>query len=216
MGLNVIQQHLPRLTVCAQVFVAAAFVEPELRAVAVAETQELAAKARLREVRFHGREPPPNRALHDGGHVVFDEIAEPPGRLDEEVAGIAVAVVLDDEVAVAGIHPAAGDVDAVDEIDEDVLEEPDRGARETVGDPEIEDGSIEGPYLRGAHGEVLESAGFSIPLQAVDELEEDLRFNFEEFLTYKKFVNKDKITEMLHVYKSYRLQVILKDMRKKL
>jgi hypothetical protein len=51
---------------------------------------------------------------------------------------------------------------------------------------------------------------------SVEELEEDLRFDFDEFLTYKKFVNIEKINEMLKVYKSYRLQVILKDMRKRL
>jgi predicted transcriptional regulator of viral defense system len=52
--------------------------------------------------------------------------------------------------------------------------------------------------------------------KSVEELKEDLRFDFDEFLTYKKFVNIDKIDEMLKVYKSYRLQVILKDMRKRL
>ena len=52
--------------------------------------------------------------------------------------------------------------------------------------------------------------------KSVEELEEDLRFDFDEFLTYKKFVNIDKIKEMLNIYKSYRLQVILKDMRKRL
>ena len=52
--------------------------------------------------------------------------------------------------------------------------------------------------------------------KSVKEVEEDLRFDFDEFLTYKKFVNIDKINEMLNVYKSYRLQVILKDMRKRL
>lgn len=52
--------------------------------------------------------------------------------------------------------------------------------------------------------------------KSVKELEEDIRFNFDEFLTYKKFVNIDKINEMLNVYKSYRLQVILKDIRKRL
>jgi hypothetical protein len=52
--------------------------------------------------------------------------------------------------------------------------------------------------------------------RTVGELEDDLRFNFDEFLTYKKFVNKEKIDEMLQVYKSYRLQVILKEIKKRL
>ena len=52
--------------------------------------------------------------------------------------------------------------------------------------------------------------------KSVEELEEDLRFDFDEFLTYKKFVNKEKVNEMLKVYKSYRLQVILKEMRSRL
>jgi len=52
--------------------------------------------------------------------------------------------------------------------------------------------------------------------KSVQKLEEDLRFDFDGFLTYKKFVNKEKINEMLTVYKSYRLQVILKDMKKNL
>ncbi len=52
--------------------------------------------------------------------------------------------------------------------------------------------------------------------KTVEEVKEDLRFDFDEFLTYKKFVNKEKINEMLNVYKSYRMQVILKDIRKRL
>lgn len=52
--------------------------------------------------------------------------------------------------------------------------------------------------------------------KSIKELEEDLRFDFDEFLAYKKFVNKEKIDEMLKIYKSYRLQVILKEMRKRL
>lgn len=50
----------------------------------------------------------------------------------------------------------------------------------------------------------------------VEELEEDLRFDFEEFKSYKNFVTKEKINEMLTIYKSYRIQVILKDIRKRL
>lgn len=50
----------------------------------------------------------------------------------------------------------------------------------------------------------------------LEDLEEDLRFDIDEFFTYEKFVNKDKINEMLNVYKSYRLQVILKQLRKRL
>ncbi len=52
--------------------------------------------------------------------------------------------------------------------------------------------------------------------KTVEELEEDIRFDFDEFRGYKNFVNKEKINEMLNVYKSYRLQVILKDIRKRL
>jgi hypothetical protein len=52
--------------------------------------------------------------------------------------------------------------------------------------------------------------------KTVEEIEEDLRFDFDEFINYKKFVNKEKINEMLTVYKSYRIQVILKDIRKRL
>ncbi|PIK14724.1 hypothetical protein [Halobacteriovorax sp. JY17] len=51
---------------------------------------------------------------------------------------------------------------------------------------------------------------------SVEGLVEDLRFDFDEFLTYKKFVNKEKVNEMLKVYRSYRLQVILKDIRSRL
>lgn len=52
--------------------------------------------------------------------------------------------------------------------------------------------------------------------KSVEELEEDLRFDFDEFKNYKNFVNKEKINEMLSIYKSYRVQVILKDIRKRL
>ena len=52
--------------------------------------------------------------------------------------------------------------------------------------------------------------------KTVEEIEDDLRFDFDAFKSYKKFVNKEKIDEMLNVYKSYRLQVILKDIRKRL
>jgi hypothetical protein len=52
--------------------------------------------------------------------------------------------------------------------------------------------------------------------KTVENLEEDLRFDFDEFKNYQKFVNKEKIDEMLGVYKSYRVQLILKDIRKRL
>ena len=50
----------------------------------------------------------------------------------------------------------------------------------------------------------------------LSEIEEDLRLDIDEFFSYKKFVNKNKIDEMLQIYKSYRIQVILKDIRKRL
>lgn len=50
----------------------------------------------------------------------------------------------------------------------------------------------------------------------IEECEEDLRFDIDELRSYKEFVNKTKIDQMLKVYKSYRLQTILKDLRKKL
>lgn len=50
----------------------------------------------------------------------------------------------------------------------------------------------------------------------VEDIEGDLRFDFEEFKGRKEFVSVKKINEMLTIYKSHRLQVILKDMRKKL
>jgi len=52
--------------------------------------------------------------------------------------------------------------------------------------------------------------------KSIETLEKDLRFDFDELLAYEKFVNIDKIDEMLAVYKSYRIQVILKAMKKKL
>lgn len=52
--------------------------------------------------------------------------------------------------------------------------------------------------------------------KTVEDLEEDLRLDFDEFKNYKNFVNKEKINEMLSIYKSYRIQVILKDIRKRL
>jgi predicted transcriptional regulator of viral defense system len=52
--------------------------------------------------------------------------------------------------------------------------------------------------------------------KTVEDIKEDLRFDFDEFLTYTKFVNLEKISEMLNIYKSYRMQVILKDIRKRL
>lgn len=52
--------------------------------------------------------------------------------------------------------------------------------------------------------------------KTIEEIEEDLRFDFDEFKTFKNFVNKEKVNEMLEIYKGHRLQVILKDIRKKL
>lgn len=42
---------------------------------------------------------------------------------------------------------------------------------------------------------------------------EDLRFDWDEFVNYKEFVNVEQINKMLKIYKSYRLQVILKSMK---
>lgn len=50
----------------------------------------------------------------------------------------------------------------------------------------------------------------------ISEIEEDLRLNWNELLLYKDHVNIEKINEMLNRYQSYRLQVILKDIRKNL
>jgi hypothetical protein len=52
--------------------------------------------------------------------------------------------------------------------------------------------------------------------QSIEDLQQDLRFDFDEFFTNKHFVNREKIDEMLGIYKSYRLQLILKALRKKL
>ena len=52
--------------------------------------------------------------------------------------------------------------------------------------------------------------------KTIEDLEEDLRFDFDEFKSYKEFVNREKVDEMLFIYKSYRIQIILKEMRKKL
>ena len=52
--------------------------------------------------------------------------------------------------------------------------------------------------------------------KTVEEIEGDLRFDFEDFKSFTDFVNTEKINEMLEIYKSHRIQVILKDIRKKL
>ena len=65
----------------------------------------------------------------------------------------------------------------------------------------------------------IDSAGFVLKKKNYEttiKLEEDLRFDWGEFVLNKNFVNKKKINEMLTRYKSYRLQRILKDMRKRL
>ncbi|MFY7994467.1 MAG: type IV toxin-antitoxin system AbiEi family antitoxin domain-containing protein [Bacteriovoracaceae bacterium] len=51
---------------------------------------------------------------------------------------------------------------------------------------------------------------------AVEDIEADLRFDFEEFKTYKTYVSEEKIDEMLLLYKTHRIQVILKEIKKKL
>lgn len=50
----------------------------------------------------------------------------------------------------------------------------------------------------------------------IEDIEADLRFDFDEFKTYQKFVNKDKIDEMLKIYKTYRIQIILKEIKKEI
>jgi predicted transcriptional regulator of viral defense system len=52
--------------------------------------------------------------------------------------------------------------------------------------------------------------------QSVENIEEDLRFDWDEFASHKEFVNTEAIDRMLEKYKSHRLQVILKDMRRRL
>ena len=48
----------------------------------------------------------------------------------------------------------------------------------------------------------------------IEEVEEDLRFNLLEFKSYTKFINQNKIEELLKIYKSHRLQVFLKELKK--
>lgn len=48
---------------------------------------------------------------------------------------------------------------------------------------------------------------------SVSDMVEDLRLDWDEFISYKEFVNVEQINSMLLIYKSYRLQVILKSIR---
>ena len=48
---------------------------------------------------------------------------------------------------------------------------------------------------------------------SVADMVEDLRFDWNEFVSYKEFVNINEINNMLKIYKSYRLQVILKSIK---
>lgn len=52
--------------------------------------------------------------------------------------------------------------------------------------------------------------------KTLEDVEADLRFDAEAFFAYEKFVNLQKVNEMLKIYKSHRLQVILKNIRTKL
>ena len=52
--------------------------------------------------------------------------------------------------------------------------------------------------------------------EAVENLEEDLRFDWEEFVGFKEFVNRTSIDQMLEIYKGLRFQKILKAIRKRL
>jgi len=50
----------------------------------------------------------------------------------------------------------------------------------------------------------------------VEEIEEDLRFDFSEFRSQQRFVNRESIDEMISIFKSRRLNVILKAIGNKL
>ena len=52
--------------------------------------------------------------------------------------------------------------------------------------------------------------------QSIDDMEEDLRFDWDEFVHHKEFVNGHSLERMLEVYKSHRMMIILKDMKKRL
>lgn len=48
---------------------------------------------------------------------------------------------------------------------------------------------------------------------SVADMVEDLRLDWDEFIGFKVFVNIEQINKMLGIYKSHRMQVILKSMR---
>ena len=52
--------------------------------------------------------------------------------------------------------------------------------------------------------------------QCVNDMEGDIRLDWEELVDYKEFVNIRSLSRMLEVYKSHRMKTILKDMRKRL
>lgn len=52
--------------------------------------------------------------------------------------------------------------------------------------------------------------------KSVSDLEDDLRFDWDEFVSYKEFINQESVDLMLNHFKSRRLQSILKDIRKRL
>ena len=163
------EDHLVRLAEIIEIFEPAVRPVAELRASAVANGLVLARLALGVGQRLVGSEAVTARAARDLGPRVEDDVAEFPGAFDEEVARVDVAVVLHDDVAVAGfMHGAVARLLAGQSFG-DVVEEADAHLA-PVGPPQVEQLAQEAAVLFRGDGEG-QGIALLVELGQRDELE---------------------------------------------
>jgi len=172
MRLNVMINHFNGGAVLTDTFIARIPAEPEPCAVPHAKRNNGAVFALLRPVGLQPGKGGSPGAVHQRRKPALQQIADFPLFEYEKVAGIAVRVVLDDEIAGAGFLITARGLDSVDKIQKQVFEKPDGHIIEVLFEPCIEQLDIEFACFFRANGKGHQLTRLRVRFKTMDELKE--------------------------------------------
>jgi len=169
-GFNVLINHPDCRAILADIFMPRFRKIAKPGAIALAEWCNPAPGAFSRKIRFEGSEPGAQRTVQKGLDAAFPEISDMPFLEDEKIAGVAVSIMFNHQVAAAFMIVAAGCLDAVYKIQQDVFKEPDRHIKEVLSEPLVKQLDVEFPGFLPMDGAGLQCPGQAVIFKAVDEL----------------------------------------------
>ena len=159
--------------------------EPEPCAVPQAKGNNGAVFALLRPVGLElGKGGSPG-AVHQRRKPALQQVADFPLPGYEKVAGIAVRVVLDDEIAGAGLLITARGLDAVDQIQKQIFKKPYGNIIEVFFEPFVEQLDIEFARFLCAYGKRHQFTRLQVRFKTMDELKKFKTFAQEIIIQFQ-------------------------------